>query len=131
MSIFNNHSAEILVLLFFILTYLVSVLEKITNWNETVTYYTNHFKETILHKSIPLLLINVIIFEFATLVLLVIGAYFLAASNETSIALIGLEFSAITLLMFLFGQRIVKDYPGAMNITVYFILNIIGVYLLT
>ncbi len=131
MSIFNNHSAEILVLLFFIITYLISVLEKITSWNETIGYYTNHFKETILHKMIPILLVTVVVFELVAFIFLIIGVYFLATSNETIMALIGLQISAITLLMFLFGQRIAKDYPGAMNITVYFILNIIGIYLLT
>jgi len=44
---------------------------------------------------------------------------------------IGLQLSALILILFLIGQRIVKDYPGAMNITIYFILNIIGLYLLT
>lgn len=131
MSIFNNHSAEILVLIFFFITYLISVLEKVTNWSETVAYYTNHFKDTILHKMISLLLINVVIFEIAVFVLINLGLYLLVTTGETIIALIGLEISAITLLMFLLGQRLAKDYSGAMNIAVYFILNIIGVYLLT
>lgn len=131
MSILKSHSAEILILLFFIVTYLFSVLEKISDWRGTVSYYTNHFKTTILEKMIPILLVNIILFEFTTLVFLFIGLYSLVFQNEKSIAIIGLEISAITLLQFLIGQRIAKDYPGAMNITVYFILNIIGIYLLT
>ena len=55
----------------------------------------------------------------------------LIIQNETLIAVVGLEISAIVLLMFLIGQRIAKDYAGAMNITVYFILNVLGIYLLT
>jgi len=131
MSIFNNYSAQILILLFFIITYLFSVLEKLADWKGTVIYYSNHFKNTMLHKMIPLLLINILIFEIAAVFFLTIGLYFLVKDNSFTIAIIGLEISAITLLQFLVGQRIAKDYPGAMNITVYFILNILGIYLLT
>tara|TARA_R110001583_G_scaffold35585_1_gene118204 strand:- start:53316 stop:53711 length:396 start_codon:yes stop_codon:yes gene_type:complete len=131
MSIFNNYSAQILILLFFIITYLFSVLEKLADWKGTVIYYSNHFKNTMLHKMVPLLLINILIFEIAAVFFLTIGLYFLVKDNSFTIATIGLEISAITLLQFLIGQRIAKDYPGAMNITVYFILNVIGIYLLT
>ncbi len=131
MSIFNNHSAEILVLLFFIFTYFFSVVEKLADWKGTIAYYTKHFEKTILQKMIPLLLLKVLIFEISTVILLTIGLYFLVTEDALIMAKIGLEISAITLLMFLVGQRLAKDYPGAMNITVYFILNVIGIYLLT
>jgi hypothetical protein len=131
MSIFNTNSAEILLLLFFIITYFLSVIEKIADWKNTVIYYTNHFKNTVLYKMIPLVLVQVLIFEIAALILLCMGLYFLVTENSTFMAKIGLEISALTLLQFLLGQRLAKDYAGAMNITVYFILNSIGIYLLT
>lgn len=131
MSIFNINSAEILLLLFFIITYFLSVIEKIADWKNTIAYYTNHFKNTVLYKMIPLVLVQVVIFEITALILLCIGLYFLVTENSISLAKIGLEISALTLLQFLVGQRLAKDYPGAMNITIYFILNIIGIYLLT
>jgi hypothetical protein len=131
MSIFNIISAEILLILFFIITYFLSVFEKMTDWKNTIVYYTNHFKNTILYKMIPLVLVQVVIFEITALIVLCIGLYFLVTENSISMAKIGLEISALTLLQFLVGQRLVKDYPGAMNITVYFILNIFGIYLLT
>jgi len=131
MSIFNKHSAEILIIIFFIITYFFSVVEKLADWKGTISYYTKHFEKTVFEKMIPLLLLNVVIFEILTLIFLTIGIYFLVTEDALIIAKIGLEISAITLLMFLIGQRLAKDYPGAMNITVYFILNSIGIYLLT
>ncbi|WP_111707028.1 DoxX family protein [Lutibacter citreus] len=131
MSIIKNHTAEILIVIFFIITYLFSVLEKLADWKGTVAYYTIHFSKTILQKIIPILLINIVVFEIATVFLLTLGLYYLVTQNDLLIAKVGLEISAITLLQFLVGQRIAKDYPGAMNITVYFMLNIIGIYLLT
>jgi len=131
MSIFNNHSAEILILLFFIITYFMSVLEKLGDWKGTVTYYKNHFNGTFLQKMIPFLLIKIVVIEITVLILITIGLYYLVSKDTPVLAKVGLELSAITLLTFLFGQRLAKDYPSAMNIAVYFILNIIGIYLLT
>lgn len=131
MSIFNNHSAEILILVFFIITYFLSVIEKLADWKGTMAYYTSHFEKTILQKMIPFLLINILIFEIVAVLLLAIGLCFLIIKNSLVVAKIGLELSAIILLIFLVGQRLTKDYSGAMNITIYFILNIIGIYLLT
>jgi hypothetical protein len=128
---FNNYAAEILILLFFIITYFMSVFEKLTDWKGTVSYYTNHFENTILQKIISLLLLQVVIFELSALFFLTIGLYILVKEDATFIAKLGLEISALTLLLFLFAQRLAKDYAGAMNIAVYFILNIIGIYLLT
>ncbi|MHB1147401.1 MAG: DoxX family membrane protein [Lutibacter sp.] len=130
MSIFNNHSAEILVLLFLIITFLQSGIDKITDWKGNVDFITGHFKNSPLQKMVPLLLLTVLIFEIAASVLMLIGCYYIIAEDSSSIAKVGLEFAAITLLMLLIGQRLAKDYAGAMSLAVYFILTIFGIYLL-
>ncbi|MDV7186571.1 DoxX family protein [Lutibacter sp. TH_r2] len=131
MEVLKNDTAEILIIVFFIITYFMSVFEKIADWKGTKTYYKNHFQQTFLFKFIPVLLLKVVVFELVTLIFLTIGLYFIFSNSSFEIAKIGLIFSAITLLFFLLAQRIAKDYPGAMNITVYFILNCFGIFLLT
>ena len=37
---------------------------------------------------------------------------------------------SFTLLLLMTGQRIAQDYSGAMNITVYFMLTVIGIFML-
>ena len=130
MSIFNNHAAEILVLLFLIITFLQSGIDKITDWKGNVDFITGHFKNSPLQKMAPLLLLTVLIFEIAASVLMLIGGYYLFTEGDGTVAKVGLEFAAITLLMLLIGQRLAKDYVGAMSLTVYFILTILGLYLL-
>lgn len=130
MEVFKNYTAEILIILFFIITYFMSVFEKLADWKGTMAYYKEHFNNTFLVKFIPILLIKVVVFELVTLFFLVFGLYFIFTESSIETAKFGLIFSAITLLIFLFAQRIAKDYPGAMNITVYFILNVFGIYLL-
>ena len=61
---------------------------------------------------------------------MVIGIYQLATSGVKEIALLGSEIAAITLIFLLIGQRLAKDYAGAMTIAVYFIINIFGIFLL-
>jgi hypothetical protein len=130
MTIFNNHSTEILILLFLIVTFLQSGIDKITDWNGNVSFIRDHFKNSPFKNSVPLLLGTVLITEIVASLLMIIGVYQLAISDESKIALIGLEMSAITLILLLIGQRLAKDYPGAMALTVYFILTVFGVFLL-
>lgn len=131
MEIFNQFTVEILIIVFFIITYFFSVFEKVYNWNDTVSYYKSHFKGTFIVSSLPYLLIKVIVFELVTFIFLTLGLYFVFFDNSFEMVKLGLVFSAFTLLLFLIAQRIAKDYSGAMNITVYFILNCFGIFLLT
>lgn len=130
MSIFNNHSAEILVLMFLIITFLQSGIDKLTDWKGNVDFITGHFKNSPLKNMVPLLLMNVLIFEIGAGILMLIGGYFILAEGDGTVAKVGLEFAAITLLMLLIGQRLAKDYAGAMSLAVYFILTIFGLSLL-
>ena len=61
---------------------------------------------------------------------MIVGVYQLATSEMKEIALLGAELSAITLIFLLIGQRLAKDYAGAMTLAVYFIIAVFGVYLL-
>jgi len=130
MSVFNNHSVEILVLLFLIITFLQSAIDKITDWKGNVEFITGHFQNSPLQKMVPLLLLTVLIFEIAAGILMLIGCYFIITEGDGAVAKVGLEFAAITLLMLLIGQRLAKDYASAMSLAVYFILTILGLYLL-
>jgi hypothetical protein len=41
------------------------------------------------------------------------------------------ELSAIALIFLLIGQRLAKDYAGAMTLAVYFIITLFGVFLMS
>jgi len=79
---------------------------------------------------VPLLLATILLIEIIAGVLMVIGIYELATNGGKQIALIGVELSAITLLFLLIGQRLAKDYAGAMSLAVYFIITIFAIFLL-
>ena len=130
MNIFNSYSAEILILIFLIFTFLQSGIDKITDWKGNLGFIKDHFKNSPLKNMVPLLLATILIIELVAGLLMGVGVYQLATSGIKEVALLGLELSAIALIFLLIGQRLAKDYAGAMSLTVYFILTVFGVFLL-
>lgn len=130
MSIFNNHATEILILLFLIVTFLQSGFDKITDWKGNLDFIKGHFENSPLKNMVPLLLAIILIVEVIAGILMVIGVYQLATTGANEMALLGTVLSAITLIMLLIGQRLAKDYAGAMTLAVYFIITVFGVFLL-
>lgn len=125
-----NHSAEILLLLFLVITFLQSGIDKIIDWGGNLSWLKGHFKDTPMKGIVALMLSIVMIVEVLASILCLIGVYQLGTSGESTMALYGAILSCIALLMLLFGQRMAKDYAGAMTIAVYFIPAIFLVFLL-
>jgi len=130
MNSFITNAAEILLLLFLIITFLQSGFDKITDWNGNISWLKEHFSKTPFKNIVPLLVGVVLITEVVAGVLCLIGIYQILNSGETLLAMYGAVLSSIALLMLLFGQRIAKDYEGAKTIAVYFIPTILLVFLL-
>ncbi len=124
------YPAEIIMLLFLLITFLQSGIDKLIDWNGNLTWLKGHFSKSIFKNIVPLLLCIVVIFEMITSVLCISGIYQILASKSTDFAFYSGIFSCITLLMLLFGQRIAKDYEGAKTIVIYFIPAIFLVFIL-
>lgn len=130
MKFLTNYPAEILILIFLIVTFLQSGIDKLLDWNGNVSFIKDHFKNSPLKNSVPLLLSIILIIEVIAAILMMVGIYQLVANDATQIALLGVELSALTLIFLLIGQRLAKDYAGAMSLAVYFIITVFGVFLL-
>ena len=126
-----EHITEILILLLLIITFGQSGIDKITDWKGNVSFLNDHFSKTIFKGIVPMVLAVVLVMEIAATIIMIVGAYMLFTSDDGTMALYGLVLSALTLLALLFGQRIAKDYAGAMTLVVYYIPTILGIYLLT
>ncbi|MEO9572106.1 MAG: DoxX family protein [Polaribacter sp.] len=130
MKVLSNHPTEVLILLFLIITYAISAIEKISDWKGNVAYITDHFKNSILKNHVSFLLAILLIIEIIASLLMIIGVYQIYTLGLKEIALVGIELSALSIIFMLIGQRLAKDYPGAMSLGVYFIITLCGVYLL-
>jgi len=130
MKLLSNNPTEVLILLFLIVTFIQSGIDKILDWKGNLNFIKDHFKNTPFKNSVPLLLSIILIIVFIAGILMLIGVYQIYTSETKEIALLGVTLSAITLIFLLIGQRLAKDYAGAMSLAVYFIITLLGVYLL-
>ena len=130
MNILSNYPAEVLILFFLIVTFIQSGADKLVDWKGNVSFITDHFKNSPLKNSVPVLLAIILVLELVAGVLMIIGAYQLYTSEAKEIALLGIELSAVTLIFLLIGQRLAKDYAGAMTLAVYFLIAVFGAFLL-
>lgn len=128
-TIFKN-STEILLLIFLVITFLQSGIDKISDWGGNLSWLKGHFKETPLRNIVTLMLGVVLVAEIIAGLLCTIGIYHIIAHQKTEIALWGAIISCVSLLMLLFGQRVAKDYEGARTIVIYFIPAVFLVFLL-
>ena len=125
-----TYSTELLLLLFLIITFLQSALDKILDWKGNLSWLKEHFSQTSFKNVVPLLMGTVMVAEIMAGILCTIGFYMLIVRGNGSVALAGAILSCMALLMLLLGQRVAKDYDGARTIAIYFIPAIFLVFLL-
>ncbi len=127
----TNYITEILILIFIIITFLQSGLDKITDWKGNIGWLKGHFSKTFLAGQVPLMVGIILILEVVVALMAIVGIFKIINSGQTEIALYANVLAAVTLLMLLMGQRVAKDYAGAFTIVGYFIVVILGVTLLS
>jgi len=124
-------ATEILLLIFLIITFFQSGLDKLLDWNGNVAWLKDHFANTFVGKIVPLSLGLILILEIIATVLCVAGIYNLITTGDKMMAFYAAIVSSFTLFLLLLGQRIAKDYDGARTIVIYFIPTVFLVYALT
>ncbi|MFO8146756.1 MAG: DoxX family protein [Bacteroidota bacterium] len=127
----QTYITEILILIFILITFLQSGIDKIMDWKGNTGWLKSHFSKTFLAGQVPLMVGTILVLEVITGILAIIGIIQLIAFGEVLFALYTCVLAAVTLLMLLFGQRVAKDYAGAFTICGYFIVVIFGVYILS
>ena len=130
MSAVLEYPLELLILLFLIVTFFQSSIDKITDWNGNLEFIREHFQNSPLKNMVPLLLGIILLMEFAASLLMIVGGIQIVMIGMKDFAIYGIELSALCLIFLLFGQRLAKDYAGAMTLAVYFIITILGLYVM-
>ncbi len=110
--------------------FLQSGLDKVLDYKGNWAYFKDHFKNSLFANIVGILLPVITILEVASGVLCAIGTVSLLLSGNTKWAFVGLLLSGISLLNLFLGQRIAKDYAGAVSLSSYFVLVVIGLLLL-
>lgn len=131
MENFSLNIPILLILIFTLITFLQSGLDKLFDWGGNIGWLKGHFGKTFLGGMVPLLVGTILVLEVIVGLMAIGGIYTLLVNDDPTLALWSLVLGAVTLLMLLFGQRVAKDYAGAFTITGYFMVVVFGIYLIT
>jgi len=127
----TNFITELLILIFIAITFLQSGIDKAMDWQGNISWLKGHFSKTFLAGKVNLMVGIILFLEVIAGLLAIAGIIQILISGITTLALYASVLAAVTLLMLLFGQRVAKDYAGAFTITGYFVVVILGVYILS
>jgi uncharacterized membrane protein YphA (DoxX/SURF4 family) len=119
--------AFLLVLVFFLIVFIQSGLDKIFDYKGNLNFLKDLLKIYFSTTLIELALISVTILELTSGILCLIGIINFVFNDSNFIGLLGLIIGSIALLVLLFGQRVSKNYDGAKTIAIYFILAMVGI----
>lgn len=129
-QIATKFAPQLLILAFLAIVFLQSSIDKLTDWKGNLSFLKDHFGKTFLKNSVPLMLGIIMVGELIVSVLSIIGIVQIYISEVMTIGFYAAIIAGKVLLVLLLGQRIAKDYAGAMTIAVYFMVTLFGVYLL-
>lgn len=127
---FQENAAQIILLIFLIIVFLQSGIDKVVDWKGNLSWLKGHFSKSAFHNLVPALLASITLVELVAGLLSLAGLLHLLLHNNDTFAYYGALTSCIALLLLLLGQRVAKDYEGAKTIVVYLIPAIFLLYLL-
>jgi hypothetical protein len=114
---------------FFAIAFLQSAADKWLDRKGNLEFLGGHFANSPLYRLVPPMFWAITVFESIAGILCGVGTLQVLFGGGTGVALWGLVFSIISLLCLFFGQRLVKDYGGAVVIASYFAVALLGLFL--
>ena len=130
MDILLINLPTLLVTAFFSILFLQSGFDKVLDYKGNSQYFREHFSKSPLAGSIRFLMPTITGLEVLTglvslwaFIQTLLGGYSPAAIYSPALA-------GIALLSLFFGQRLAKDYAGAASLVPYFIVVLLGLWLI-
>ena len=130
MSILNFNNIEIvqiLVSIFFSIVFFQSSIDKINDRESNLKFFNQHLKKTFFQNYTLSLLNLLTLIELISAVLCFSGVFYKFFYFDSIYIYYGLLMTSIVFLFLLLGQRLAKDYAGAADIAIYFILCIVTI----
>lgn len=126
----GSYLMQIFVSAFLAILFLQSGLDKIVDRGGNRDWLTSHFAKSPLAALVPLLFLVLTILEVAAGFLSAVGCLMIVFSRGPVAAFYGAVLSAVAILCLFFGQRMAREYAGAAILVPYFLVSLIGIYLL-
>ena len=125
--------ALLFIAFFFGILFMQSGLDKVFNFNDNLTFLKTHFQKTIFSNQTRMLFVLLTILELVTGFLFCVGivgvCVFGFSIQLMNTFFLGMILASFTICCLFLGQRIANDYVGAANLTIYFLVSLIGMSL--
>ena len=117
---------------FFGVLFMQSGLDKVLNFDDNLTFLKTHFQKTIFKNNVSILFIVLTIFELFTGSIFCVGlagVLIFGFSNQLiHLLFLGVIMSNLTLCCLFLGQRMARDYVGAVNLATYFLIALLSLF---
>ena len=130
MDLFALWFGRLAVSAFFAIAFLQSAADKWMDSKGNLEFLTEHFGSSPLRGLVSPMFWAITVLESVAGVLSAVGAIQILIGAGTALALGGIVLSMISLLSLFFGQRLAKDYAGAVVLASYFAVALLGLMLL-
>jgi hypothetical protein len=115
---------------FFAIAFLQSAADKWLDSKGNLEFLSGHFARSPLRHIVPVMFWAITVLESIAGVLCGVGAVQVLFGLGTSLALAGLSVAILALLCLFFGQRLAREYGGAVVLANYFAVALLGLILL-
>ncbi len=126
--IFNNLPA-LFVTAFLAILFLQSGLDKVVDYRGNLDYFRSHFKNSPLAGSVGLLMPTITLLETATGVVSAWAFLQSLVMGMSPATIYSPILAGISLLCLFLGQRVAKDYAGAAALVPYFVVVLMGLWI--
>ena len=121
---------QVLVSAFLAILFLQSGVDKVVDRRGNLEWLKGHFARSPLGPMVPLLVTVLTVLEIFAGALSAIGCLVLLIAHNATLAFYGALLSAVAVLCLFFGQRLAREYAGAAVLVSYFLLTLVGIYVL-
>jgi len=130
MDLMLTNLPTIFITAFFAILFLQSGFDKVTDYRGNLEYFRDHFKNSPLAGGVSLLMPVITLLETLT-GLVSAGAFFQTLwTGQSNVAIFSPVLAGTSLLSLFLGQRLAKDYGGAAALVPYFLVVLLGLWII-
>ena len=126
MKIIIRHAPELLILIFLIVTFLQSGIDKITDWEGNLSFIKGHFKNSPLRNFVPPLLVIIVVTEITASLFMIYGIYEILATESSYFAILGFGCTRIRAYVIICGNRTYQSAGAHKSFAMLWALHFFG-----
>ncbi|MFN0174136.1 MAG: DoxX family protein [Saprospiraceae bacterium] len=130
MDLIFSNLPTLFVTAFFAILFLQSGLDKLLNYRGNLDYLSKHFKNSPLAGSVRLLLPTITVLETLTGLISAWAFLQVLVTGQSGAAIFSPALAGVSILCLFFGQRVGKDYAGAASLVPYFVVVLLGLWMI-